>query len=131
MGARMCLGVFEGDSAGRLRFQKLRVDPEVFNLTRIVARERGVSVTKMLRRTRGSGRAASARQLAIYLAHTVLSRPQDVIAELFDRDRSTVAHAVQTLEDRRDRTTLEAEIARIEALLDEQQGTSEEVRHAA
>lgn len=131
MGGSMCSGVFEGDSAGRLRFQKLRVDPEVFSLTKIVARERGVSVTKLLRRTRGSGRAASARQLAIYLAHTVLSRPQDVIAELFSRDRTTVAHAVQTLEDRRDRTALEAEIAHIEALLNQQSQAPEDVRHAA
>lgn len=112
----MCLGI-EGDNGGRLRFKKLRVDPEVFELTRIVARERGVSVTKLLRRSRGSGRAASARQLAIYLAHTMLSRPQDVIAELFSRDRTTVAHAVQTLEDRRDRKPLEAEIARIEEVM--------------
>lgn len=127
----MCSGVFEGDSAGRLRFQKLRVDPEVFNLTRIVARERGVSVTKLLRRTRGSGRAASARQLAIYLAHTVLGRPQEIIAELFSRDRTTVAHAVQTLEDRRDRTALEAEIAHIEALLEELREAPEDLKHAA
>jgi chromosomal replication initiation ATPase DnaA len=116
VGAIMCLGI-DGDNGGRLRFQKLRVDPEVFELTQIVARERGVSVTKLLRRSRGSGRAASARQLAIYLAHTMLSRPQDVIAELFSRDRTTVAHAVQTLEDRRDRKPLEAEIARIEEVM--------------
>ena len=127
----MCSGAFEGDNAGRLRFQKLRVDPQVFVLTQTVARERGVALTKLLRRTRGSGRAASARQLAIYLAHTLLGRPQDVVAELFGRDRSTIAHAVQTLEDRRDRKPLEAEIARIEAQLQDREPDAEAMRHAA
>lgn len=126
----MCSGAFDREHAGRLRFRKLRVDPEVFELTQTIARERGVALTKLLRRTRGSGQAASARQLAIYLAHTLLGRPQDVVAELFDRDRSTIAHAVQALEDLRDRETLEEEIARIEEQL---QGLREpvEVRHAA
>ena len=100
-------------------------------MTQTVARERGVALTKLLRRTRGSGRAASARQLAIYLAHTLLGRPQDVVAELFGRDRSTIAHAVQTLEDRRDRKPLEAEIARIEAQLQERRPPAEAMRHAA
>ena len=127
----MCSGTFDADNAGRLRFQKLRVDPEVFELTQTVARERGVALTKLLRRTRGSGRAASARQLAIYLAHTLLGRQQDVVAELFGRDRSTIAHAVQTLEDRRDRKPLEAEIARIEAQLQERRPPAEAMRHAA
>ena len=39
MGDDMCSGVFE-DGAGRLRFRKLRADPEVFDLTQTVARER-------------------------------------------------------------------------------------------
>jgi hypothetical protein len=38
---------------------------------------------------------------------------------------------VQTLEDRRDRTALEAEIARIEGLLKEQREAPEALRHAA
>lgn len=127
----MCDGANEEDGAGRLRFQKLRADPDVFELTQIVARERGVSLTKLLRRTRGSGKAASARQLAIYLAHTVLGRPQDIVAELFGRKRSTIAHSVQALEDRRDRKSLEAEIARIEAVLEETRSPAGALRHAA
>lgn len=115
----MFFGNVEGDHAGRLRFQKLRVDPQVFELTQIVARERGVSLTKLLRRSRGSGRAASARQLAIYLAHTTLGRPQDIIAELFSRERSTVAHSVQAMEDYRDNPTLDEEIGRIEQIFRE------------
>ncbi len=125
----MRLGFLDWEPGGRLRFQKLRGDPEVFLLTQLVAQERHVAMTNMLRRSRGSGHAAAARQLAIYMAHIVLERPQDIVAELFQRDRTTVAHAVQSIEDHRDDPRLEAEIARIEARLDELRET--EVRHAA
>ncbi|HZY67230.1 MAG TPA: helix-turn-helix domain-containing protein [Devosia sp.] len=80
-----------------------------------MAAERGVSMTNLLRRSRGSGRAASARQLAMYLAHVELGRSQETVAELFNRDRTTVAHSVQAVEDRRDTPCLEGEISKIEA----------------
>jgi chromosomal replication initiation ATPase DnaA len=126
----MDLGFLDWEPGGRLRFQALRSDPEVFLLTQIVAQERGVSLTRMLRRSRGSGRAASARQLAIYLSHILLERPQDVVAELFSRDRSTVVHSVKAVEDRRDNARLEAEILRIETRLRDYQHAPE-VKHAA
>lgn len=120
---------FEFEPGGRLRFKKLRTDPEVFLLARLVAGERCVSLTDMLRRTRGSGPAAAARQLAIYLAHIHLERPQDVVADLFQRQRTTVAHSVQAVEDLRDDPNLEAEIARIESRLS--QARDGEVKRAA
>lgn len=101
--------------AGRLRFKRLRSDPQVFELTRLVAQERRVAMTHLLRRSRGSGDAATARQLAIYLAHVVLGRSQDVVAHLFARDRTTVAHSVAAIENLRDDQSVETEIARIEA----------------
>jgi chromosomal replication initiation ATPase DnaA len=113
----MDLGHFEGGPAGRLRFQKLRSDPEVFLLTRLVAEARGVSMTRLLGRSRGPGRAAAARQFAIYLSHVLLERPQDIVADLFSRDRTTIAHACHSVEDRRDDPQLEAELTRIEARL--------------
>lgn len=126
----MDLRFFEEPPGGRLRFQVLRTDPEVFVLTQIIAQERGVAMSKMLRFSRGSGRAASARQLAIYLSHILLERPQDVVGHLFSRDRSTVVHSVNAIEDRRDDPKLEAEIARIEARLREV-FPAPEVKHAA
>ena len=125
----MGLGFFDWEPGGRRRFQKLRGDPEVFLVANLVAQERHVSMTSMLRRSRGSGHAAAARQLAIYLCHILLERPQDIVAELFQRDRTTVAHAVQTIEDQREHELLEGEIARIERRLNEVRAT--EVRHAA
>jgi chromosomal replication initiation ATPase DnaA len=126
----MDLGIFEWEPGGRRRFQKLRTDPEVFLLTCIVAEERGVSMTNLLRRSRGPGRAASARQLAIYLSHVLLERPQDIVADLFSRDRTTIAHSCQTVEDRRDDLRLEIEIARIETRLSEHR-TKPGMQHAA
>jgi chromosomal replication initiation ATPase DnaA len=117
------------EPAGRLRFQKLRTDPEVFLLTRLVAQERRVALSNLLRRSRGSGHAAAARQLAIYLSHVLLGRPQDVVAELFHRDRTTVTHAVQAMENLRETPGFEAEIGRIEGRLN--QVRSQEVQHAA
>lgn len=105
---------YEG-AQGRLRFRKLRSDREVFILTQIVADDCNVCLTKLLRRTRGCGRAARARQIAVYLAHVLLSRPQEVVADLFARDRTTIAHAVQAVEDRRDDTRLNARLEKIEA----------------
>lgn len=130
LGDIMDLGVLDWEPGGRLRFQSLRGDREVFLVTQLVAEERGVSMTNLLRRSRGSGRAASARQLAIYLSHILLERPQDVIAELFSRDRTTIAHSCQTVEDRRDDPRLEAEIAKIEARLNHIR-RAREMQHAA
>jgi len=103
-----------GYGESRLRFQQLRADREVFALCQVVAEEMSVCLTKMLRRSRGFGRATKARQIAIYLAHVLLSRPQHDIAEMFGRDRTTVAHATQAVEDRRDDPRVERLIERIE-----------------
>lgn len=101
-----------------LRFGRLRADPDAFHLVQRVAAARGVSLSALLRRSRGRDRDAAARQLAMYLVHVLLGRPQEVVAELFGRDRTTVAHACQRLEDFRDEEDgIEDEIARIEAIL--------------
>ena len=98
----------------RLHFQQLRTDREVFRLTQAVAEEFDVCLTKMLRRSRGFGRAAKARQLAMYLAHVMLQRSQQEVADLFDRNRTTVAHALQSIEDKRDSLVFERLIERVE-----------------
>jgi len=114
----MGVAEFEGDgpdSPNRLRFRQLRADPPAFHLALAIAAERKSSLSAMLRRSRGSERDAGARQLAMYLAHVTLGRPQDSVAGLFRRDRTTVAHACQKMEDLRDEPRFEAEISRIEA----------------
>lgn len=103
-----------GGRQGNLKFRSLRADPEAFDLVRRVARTRRTSLSALLNPTRGRDREADARQLAMYLLHVVLGRSQETVAEYFRRDRTTVAHACQRLEDQRDDTVLEAEIAVIE-----------------
>ncbi|MAP95878.1 MAG: hypothetical protein CMK07_13085 [Ponticaulis sp.] len=51
---------------------------------------------------RGVKPVARARQVAMYLAHTSCSLSLSATGEAFGRDKSTVGHAVQFIEDLRD-----------------------------
>ncbi|HSA66980.1 MAG TPA: helix-turn-helix domain-containing protein [Methyloceanibacter sp.] len=53
-------------------------------------------------KTRGSARTAFARQVAMYLAHVGCGVSLTEVGHLFDRDRTTVAHACSLVEDKRD-----------------------------
>ena len=52
--------------------------------------------------TRGSPDAALARQVAMYLAHVGCGLSLTEVGRLFARDRTTVAHACERVEDRRE-----------------------------
>jgi chromosomal replication initiation ATPase DnaA len=99
----------------RLRIERLRQDMAAYALVERVARQRRISLRELLQGSRGTGNAAQTRQLAMYLVHVLLSRPQDVVGFLFDRDRTTVSHAVALIEALREKNVLiDAEIALIE-----------------
>ncbi len=51
---------------------------------------------------RGCRKASEVRQLAMYLTYTVFEMSLARCAFAFSRDRSTIAHACQAIEDRRD-----------------------------
>ena len=70
--------------------------------TGIVAYALGYDLAEMISRTRGPKQACTARQLAMYLAYTAFEMSLSRCAQAFSRDRSTVAHACHTVEDRRD-----------------------------
>jgi hypothetical protein len=57
-----------------------------------------------------------ARHVAMYLAHVVFQVPLTAVAAAFGRDRTSVAHAVRRIEDRRDDGSFDATLARLEAL---------------
>jgi chromosomal replication initiation ATPase DnaA len=61
-----------------------------------------VGVEDLAGRTRGSARTAFARQVAMYLAHVGCGVSLTEVGHLFERDRTTVAHACGLVEDRRD-----------------------------
>ena len=52
--------------------------------------------------TRGRAKVAMARQVAMYLAHVTCGLTLTEAGELFCRDRTTVAHACQVIEERRE-----------------------------
>ncbi|WP_127145618.1 helix-turn-helix domain-containing protein [Pelagibacterium montanilacus] len=80
-----------------------------------VARKAGVPISEIFAPTRRRAPIASARQLAMYIAHTLLEVTMSDVGACFGRDRTTVAHACQTVEDMRDDCDADARISTIEA----------------
>ena len=78
-----------------------------------VARDFGLDMAALFAPTRGAPRAAFARQVAMYLAHTGFELSLETISRVFGRDRSTVSHACHVVEDGRDDIWLDC---RLEAL---------------
>lgn len=68
----------------------------------IVASVFGVDPSQLRRPTRGQARIALARQVAMYIAHVGYGLTLTEVGELFQRDHTTVAHACQVVEQRRD-----------------------------
>lgn len=64
--------------------------------------------------TRRSPRTAFARQVAMYLAHVVCGLSLTEVGALFARDRTTVAHACEVVEDRRDDPELDGRLEHLE-----------------
>jgi chromosomal replication initiation ATPase DnaA len=62
----------------------------------------GIAGRDLRRSTRGRANVALARQVAMYIAHVGCGLSLTQTGRLFDRDRTTVAHACGVIEDRRD-----------------------------
>jgi chromosomal replication initiation ATPase DnaA len=73
-----------------------------------------VDVNDLRTSTRGSPRAAFARQVAMYLAHVVCGLSLTEVGALFARDRTTVAHACTVVEDERDDPDLDGRLEHLE-----------------
>ena len=71
-------------------------------LDRVVAGVFEVDTTLLRLPTRGRRPIAEARQVAMYLAHVSCGLSFTDIGALFERDRTTVAHACKKTEDRRE-----------------------------
>lgn len=83
---------------------------------RLAASVAGIVASEMVAR-HGSRRISTARQIAMYLAHTAAGLPLSIVAAYFGRDRTTAAHACRLVEDRRDNKKFDAELSEIEDLL--------------
>ena len=78
-----------------------------------------VPITLLMGKTRAKAGVARARQIAIYVAHTTFSVPYREAATFFQRDRTTIAHACKTIEDKRDDECFDAKVSLIENLVEE------------
>ena len=67
-----------------------------------VAATFSVPLAEVRAATRCRADAAFARQVTMYLAHTVLGLPHSVVGRLLRRDRTTAAHGCCVVEGRRD-----------------------------
>jgi chromosomal replication initiation ATPase DnaA len=83
------------------------IDPAVATVFEVDPNEIGAA-------TRRSPRAAFARQVAMYLAHVVCGLSLTEVGALFARDRTTVAHACEVVEDRRDDPELDGRLEHLE-----------------
>lgn len=71
-------------------------------VVRAVAAATGVRYCEFFARSRLRLQKAYARQLAMYLCHTLLGLTMTQVGQFFGRDRTTVAYACAQIEDTRD-----------------------------
>ena len=71
-------------------------------LVAAVAQALTIEESLLLASGRGRAEIAFARQLCMYLAHTLLGLSYTEVASAFGRDRTTVHYACAVVEDRRD-----------------------------
>jgi len=115
-------GVICSETANRKRAKGGSEPPPSVSLlcllaARLAASAIGVPASEISLSRRSSRRVSTARQLGIYLAHTVAGLPLVKVAECFGRDRTTAAHACRLIEDRRDDRRFDAELNELEDLL--------------
>jgi len=80
----------------------------------VVGRCFDVPLSEMAALDRGSARVCTARQIAMYLTHVVFRLSLTAVGREFHRDRSTVSHACQRVELRRDDRRFDMLLSRIE-----------------
>ena len=76
-----------------------------------------VSTEEIALESRGPAPVALARQVAMYLHHVELRQSLTEVASRFGRDRTTVALACRTVEDRRDDPAFDGFIGALEAAI--------------
>lgn len=77
----------------------------------------GASLEAMGSPSRGARRVSYVRQVAMYLAHVSFGMNLSRVALVFERDRSTAAHACHKIEDAREDALLDARLDALEECL--------------
>jgi chromosomal replication initiation ATPase DnaA len=76
-----------------------------------------VELPQLLSPTRGRKKIAFARQVAMYLAHTGGGLSLSCVGRMFNRDRTTVAHACALVEDARDEAVFDRTLNHLESAI--------------
>ena len=94
----------------------------------VVSTRKRIPLRLLSNHSRCRAATARARQLAMYLSHTVYGHTMAEVADFFGRDRTTVSHACALIEDMRDDASIDAEIIAMEQEL--LSGLAGESQHA-
>jgi Bacterial dnaA protein helix-turn-helix len=87
------------------------------NIERAVAISFNVAPELLSFPSRGRASVCQARQVSMYLTHVCFSLSLTQVGQLFDRDRTTVAHACEVTEQRRDDVAFDAFLSRVEMVI--------------
>jgi chromosomal replication initiation ATPase DnaA len=90
----------------------------------VVAHAYEVRIEELKAATRGAPRIAWARQVAMYLSHTVFGMSITEVAAAFMRHPTTTLHALRHVEDRRSNPEIDRTLSVLEHLLTHQTGGS-------
>ncbi len=90
----------------------------------VVAHAYEVTMEDLKSAKRGVARAAWARQVAMYLSHTVFGVSVPEVAAAFMRHRATAHHALRHVENRRSNPEIDRTLSVLERLLTHQAGGS-------
>ncbi|MBJ3774491.1 helix-turn-helix domain-containing protein [Acuticoccus mangrovi] len=82
-----------------------------------VAAAMNLPVDELAAKTRRTAPVAFARQVAMYCAHVTLGWSLTEAGSVFDRDRTTAAHACRVVEDRRDDQQIDSMVQAVEDAL--------------
>jgi chromosomal replication initiation ATPase DnaA len=77
----------------------------------------GARVQDLVAPARLSRRIAACRQVAMYLCHVACGLTMEEVGRLFGRDRTTVSHGCNVVEDRRDDPRFDRSLAVLENVL--------------
>lgn len=85
-----------------IRFRAALDDRQRRIIEQAIATVFGIQPLDLAAATRGRAHVALARQIAMYIDHVTCGHTFTEVGTLFERDRTTVAHACSLIEDRRD-----------------------------
>lgn len=91
----------------------------------LVAKERNVPRQLLKHESRCHVETARARQLAMYLTHVIMRQSMTAVGEFYGRDRTTVSYACGVIEDMRDDPHFDAEVSRLESILESGRGNND------